>query len=71
MRLVSKGNVICWGHKKSSVNISLSEHGCGLLRVSGSQPSSLGLGGRFLLSESNFSFSDLREHQKENKREFL
>lgn len=74
MRLVSKGNVICRGHKEVLSTFSLSEHGCGLPRISGSQPWSLGLGdSRFgstfssLLSESNFSFSDLREHRKKKK----
>lgn len=75
MRLVSKGNVICRGHKEVICQHSpLSEHGCGLPRVPGSQPWSLGLGDSrfgstfsFLLSESNFSFSDLRQYQKENK----
>lgn len=70
MRLVSKGNVICWGGGQGSrlSALPLFEHGCGLPSVSGSQTWSLGLGDSgfgsvlsSLLSKCNFSLSDLRE----------
>lgn len=46
MRLVSKGNVICREHKEviSRQTFSLSEHGCGLPRVSGIRCSALKFG---------------------------